>query len=98
MVRHYDKYKQFSNAHGIDALLRTYDDIVAHHSKDKVVLNLSWSFKQTKDGVYNNAIKAVSTDLMKAFIDLGNVVVVIAAGNDRPVRPSIFSLPVMVIV
>lgn len=65
--------------HGLDALLQTYDDIKARHSKDKVVINFSNVFWPE----FNKQVKPAIEDIMTEIIKLQNTLFVMGAGSRR---------------
>ena len=81
VVRKVDAYGKSGTPHGIDALLQTYDDIRKRHPSSKVVVNLSASFV-SKNKPW---VKKMTTEILQAFVDMKNVLFVMAAGNEGPV-------------
>ncbi|KAF3908770.1 hypothetical protein ABW21_db0203444 [Orbilia brochopaga] len=66
---------------GIDALSRVYDHIKKENSAKNCIINLSWQWYLKRWQKFAVDMARIEEKLLMAMLDLGNVIVVAAAGN-----------------
>lgn len=70
----------------IDALAKTYDDVIKNNLKGKAVVSMSWGAEKQKDKNYDDCIHDAFVTLLSALLKL-DVPQVVAAGQNLGLPP-----------